>query len=111
MIPEVYRGVRFRQVTPALRWYVGDGFANMKESEFPKNAKGEYINPPPEPVYVTFEEDAHSIDIDRLLRPGGGLEIDDTNQRRGERAERAAVTRVAESLSPAAPTAPEGGGE
>lgn len=109
-IPEVYRGVRFRQLAPKLRWFVGPGFSDMKESERPRNENTGVFLDDPEGTFVKFEDDAHGIDIDRQLR-AGGLVIEDTNQRRGEQAEKAAAQRMTEGLTPemAAQVSGEGG--
>lgn len=106
MIPEAYRGVRFRQVCPYLRWFVGEGFSHMEESWFPSNAEGVFY-PPAEPIYLTFPDDMHGLEIDRQLRTGG-LVIDDPSKRREARAERAAPER----MSGAPPSlGGEGGGQ
>lgn len=106
MIPEEYRGVRFRQLAPMLRWFTGGGHGTMHESERPRNEQtGQFLDP--DGTFVTFQPDA-DMDIDRQLRIGG-LVIEDTNQRRGERAERVATARMAESLTPQAAEGAEGG--
>lgn len=105
MIPEVYRGVRFRQVAQYLRWFEGEGFGNMQESYFPSDAEGRFY-PPAEPIYLTFPDDMHGLEIDRQLRTGG-LVIDDPNQRREAKAVKAAEERMATGITP---PVPEGGG-
>lgn len=96
-IAEVYRGVRFRQFAPKLRWTVGDGFADERVSERPRNERtGQFTDS--EGTYVVFEDDAR-VNVDFLLKTGG-LQIEDTNQRRGARAEKAAAEVQAMTSGP-----------
>lgn len=67
-IPEEYRGVRFRQIAPSLRWRVGDGLANQVESKRPRDPDTrEYLDP--EGTFITFDDDAR-IDVETLVRRG-----------------------------------------
>lgn len=84
---EEFRGVRFRQIAPKLRWPVGEGLAHQTESVRPRN-KNTLRFEDPQGTFIVFEDEAH-INIPRLLRTGA-LVIEDTNQRRGAKAEAAA---------------------
>jgi hypothetical protein len=108
VIPKEYQNVRFRQVAKYLRWFVGDGFAHMEESYFPSDAEGQFFEPD-EPIYLTFPDDMHGLDITRQLRIGG-LVIEDTNQKREARAVKASEARMTEGLTPQAVESLEGGG-
>jgi hypothetical protein len=88
-IAEEFRGVRFRQIAPKLRWPVGEGFGTQTESVRPRN-KNTLRFEDPEGTFIVFEDEAR-INIPRLLRTGA-LVIEDTNQRRGAKAEAAAVS-------------------
>lgn len=95
-IAEEYRGVRFRLVAPALRWPVGEGLAVQTLSKRPRNNKTmEFLDA--EGTFIVFEDEAR-IDIPKLLQ-SGVLVIDDTNQRRGAKAERAAAETIAETVT------------
>jgi hypothetical protein len=96
-IAEEYRGVRFRQLAPKLRWPVGDGFANQTESVRPRN-KNTLRFEDPEGTFVVFEDDAR-IDIPHLIRIGA-LVIDTP----------APKAARAPAVPPAVPAATEGGG-
>jgi hypothetical protein len=86
-IAEEFRGVRFRQISPKLRWPVGDGWAGLTESTRPRN-KNTLRFEDPEGTFIVFDDEAR-INIPRLIRIGA-LVIEDTNQRRGAKAEAAA---------------------
>jgi hypothetical protein len=67
-IAEEYRGVRFRQLAPKLRWPVGDGFAHQTESVRPRN-KATLRFEDPEGTFITFEDDAR-VNVAQLIRTG-----------------------------------------
>lgn len=96
-IAEEYRGVRFRQIAPKLRWPVGEGFAHQTESVRPRN-KNTLRFEDTEGTFIVFEDEAR-INIPRLLRTGA-LVIEDTNQRRGAKAEAAAESANAPLAMP-----------
>lgn len=96
-IADVYRGVRFRQLAPKLRWPVGPGFANQVESTRPRNERtGQFLDP--EGTFITFDDDAR-VNVGFLLKTGA-LVIDDTNQRRGEKATKAGEQAVSATAAP-----------
>lgn len=67
-IPEEYRGVRFRQIAPALRWSVGEGLAHQEESKRARDPDtNQFLDV--DGTFVTFDDDAR-IDLVRLIERG-----------------------------------------
>lgn len=74
-LAEEYRGVRFRQIAPALRWPVGEGLGTQRLSKRPRDRRTLEFLDGEEGTIVEFEDEAR-IDVARLLERGWIERID-----------------------------------
>jgi hypothetical protein len=65
-IAEEYRGVRFRQVAPTLRWRVGADHWEYHESKRPRNPKTLAYTDGEDGTVIQFEDDAY-VDVARMI--------------------------------------------
>lgn len=74
-LAEEYRGVRFRQIAPALRWPVGEGLGTQRLSKRPRDRRTLEFLDGEEGTIVEFEDEAR-IDVAQLLERGWIERID-----------------------------------
>lgn len=74
-LAEEYRGVRFRQIAPNLRWPVGGGLGTQHLSKRPRDRKTLEFMDGDEGTILEFEDDAR-VDVAYLLQRGWIERID-----------------------------------
>lgn len=109
-LAEEYRGVRFRQIAPALRWPVGEGLGTQRLSKRPRDRRTLEFLDGEDGTIVEFEEEAR-IDVAHLLERGWIERIDQrTHAARMPLPEPDTVTPPSRDLPPASEEAEAAGG-
>ncbi len=88
-LAEEYRGVRFRQIAPNLRWPVGEGLGTQHLSKRPRDPRTLAFLDGEDGTIIEFEDGAR-VDVDQLLARGWIVRADPAGKAKKAPAEPAA---------------------